>query len=166
MNISSISNQYSIRKLSADDVAEVYELCSGNPLYYQYCPPFVSRESIVQDMNALPPHKNMSDKYYLGFFDGEKLVAIMDLILAYPDRSTAWIGFFMTDRSIQNTGVGSRMISELCSALKAIGFSFVSLGWVQGNPQAEHFWQKNGFLETGNRNQTDSYTIVFAQRML
>ena len=54
----------------------------------------------MNDMNALPPNKEMCDKYYLGFYDGEKLIAVMDFIMAYPDELTAFIGFFMTDVSI------------------------------------------------------------------
>ena len=32
----------------------------------------------------------------MGYYDGEKLIAVMDLILTYPDEQTAFIGFFMT----------------------------------------------------------------------
>lgn len=38
--------------------------------------------------------------------------------------------------------------------------------WVKGNPQAEHFWKKNGFVETGATNETDKYTVVVARRGL
>ena len=37
----------------------------------------------------------MEDKYYLGFFAGDELVAVMDLILNYPKADIAFIGFFM-----------------------------------------------------------------------
>lgn len=160
------SSQYRVRKLSDGDVSEIYELCSRNTLYYQYCPPFVSEQSILEDMNVLPPGKEMRDKYYLGFYDGRKLIAVMDLIMAYPDESTAWIGFFMTDLSIQNTGTGSRIIDELCTVLSRSGISNIRLGWVRGNPQAEHFWHKNGFHETGAVSDTGSYTIIAARRRL
>lgn len=63
-------------------------------------------------MDALPPNKEMCDKYYLGFYDGEKLIAVMDFIMAYPDELTAFIGFFMTDVSIQNTGTGSKIMGN------------------------------------------------------
>ncbi len=42
-------------------------LCSRNQLYYQYCPPFVSRELILEEMNALPENTSRKDKYYCGF---------------------------------------------------------------------------------------------------
>ena len=68
--------------------------------------------------------------------------------------------------SIQNTGIGSGIIDDLCRYLTEIRLSSVRLGWVKGNPQAEHFWRKNNFKETGITHDTDCYTVVVAQRTL
>lgn len=165
-DISFFSDQYLVRRLEEDDIEEIYELCSKNTVYYQYCPPFVTRESIADDMKALPPDKDISDKYYIGYYIEEKLIAVMDLIWGYPDKDTAFIGFFMTDVTIQNSGIGSRIIHDLCSNLKGLGFSNVRLGWVKGNPQAEHFWHKNRFNETGMLYDKGCYTVTEAQRVL
>ncbi len=35
-------------------------------------------------MTALPPGKAMEDKWFVGFYDGDCLIAVMDLILNYP----------------------------------------------------------------------------------
>ena len=117
-------------------------------------------------MNALPPNKEICDKYYVGYYKGEELIAVMDFIMAYPDEKTAFIGFFMTAASIQNTGIGSSIIDDLCRYLADIRLSSIRLGWVKGNPQAEHFWRKNNFKETGITYDTDHYTVVVAQRAL
>ena len=117
--------------MGESDVERIYELCRKNSLYYQYCPPLVSEESIICDMNALPQNKDMQDKYYIGYYDGERLIAVMDLIMDFPDETTAFIGFFMTDVAIQNTGIGSGIIKDLCVCLAQIGISKVRLGWVK-----------------------------------
>ena len=54
MDISFFSNDYTVRRMEKADVAGIYLLCSKNGLYYQYCPPFVTEQSILDDMNALP----------------------------------------------------------------------------------------------------------------
>ena len=162
--IRNISTKYAVRRLSEADIADVIVLCEKNTLYYQYCPPFVSEESIRGDMNALPPGKTMADKYYVGFYDDEMLVAVLDLIISFPDKGTAYIGFFMMNTDVQNGGIGSAIISDLCPFLKQIGMDEVRLGWVQGNPQAEHFWKKNGFVETGITNETEDYIVVIARK--
>lgn len=166
MNISFFSNYYNVRRLDSTDVADIYSLCCKNSLYYQYCPPFVTEQSILDDMKALPPGKEMFDKYYVGYYKGDELIAVMDFIMAYPDEKTAFIGFFMTTADIQNIGIGSSIIDDLCCYLSDIGLSSIRLGWVKGNPQAEHFWHKNNFTETGITYDTDNYTVVVAQRAL
>ena len=166
LEIGKLSNQYTIRRLSEPDIPQIVALCQGNPRYYEFCPPFVSEASIRSDIGALPPDTPPNHKYYLGYFDGDRLAAILDLILAFPNETTAYIGFFMTDASLQNHGVGSRIIADLCACLADIGFSSVRLGWAKDNPQAEHFWRKNGFIKTGEMVERDRFTAVMAQRSL
>ena len=98
--------------------------------------------------------------------DEDRLIAVMDLIIGFPNKMTAFIGFFMIEADAQKNGLGSTLITELCNAMSGIGIKEVRLGWVKGNPQAEHFWKKNGFAETGATNETDKYTVVVARRGL
>lgn len=163
-NIADISKKYQVRLLEEKDISIVYSLCRKNKLYYDFCPPFVTPEGIKADMTALPLGKRREDKFYLGYFDNDNLTAVMDLILGYPDEETAYVGFFMTDVSVQGKGVGSAIINELSRFMCSQGYSKIQLGWVKGNPQAEHFWLKNGFIETGKLYDMDDYTVVEAQK--
>lgn len=149
MEVTSLSTKYKVRKLDSKDVDIIYELCSKNQLFYQYHPPFVSKASILEDMSALPPNKEAKDKLYIGFFEGEVLIAMMDLILAYPDEKTAYIGLFMTNVNYQGRNVGSSIIEECLSYLKASGYQQCKLAVDQGNPQSAAFWTKNKFVMTG-----------------
>ena len=117
-------------------------------------------------MRALPPGKSVEDKFYLGYFDKDRLVAVMDFIRGYPDSETGFIGFFMTNAAIQHKGVGSELIGELCRCLRGQGYRAIRLGWVKGNSQSENFWHKNGFQETGVIYETDNYTVIVAERKL
>lgn len=54
-------------------------------------------------------------------FTENTLAAVMELIPGYPDRNTAFIGFFMTDIQYRNRGFGSKIISEACAFLKSSG---------------------------------------------
>ncbi len=72
----------------------------------------------------------------------------------------------MTDVSVQGKGVGSAIISEMSQFICSQGFSDIQLGWVKDNPQAEHFWHKNGFKETGKRYDMDDYIVVEARRSI
>lgn len=145
MDLDLLSSSYTVLRLNRSNVDACFELMRKNTLFYKYHPPFVTRENILEDMNALPPHKSYEDKYYLGFWEGGNLVAVIDFIMAYPTEETAWIGFFMTDVEYQNKGVGSKIIKELCARLKAVGYQKVRLGVDPGNPQSYAFWTKNQF---------------------
>ena len=166
MDVSLLSDQYLVRILNESDVAEIYELCRKNLLYYQYCPPFVTEENLISDMNALSPNNEMWDKYYIGYYDGERLIAVLDIIMNYPKEATAFIGLFMTDVAIQNKGIGSGIIEELCIRLAQIGVSKIRLGWVKDNPQSKRFWHKNKFEETGEIHDTGKFKVILAERYL
>lgn len=166
LDVTAFSKTYTVRRLTDTDVPNVVALCKENPMFYQYCPPFVSEDLIRKDMRALPPKKTYADKFYLGYFDGDRLIAVMDYIRAFPNEQTTFLGFFMVERSVQGQGIGSGIISDLCDCLMKSGVSYIRLGWVKDNPQAEHFWHKNQFKETGVSYETDGYTVIVAQRDL
>ena len=93
MNINSLSPKYSVRKLDENDVDIIYDMSCKNDIFYQYHPPFVTRESILDDMGALPPGKGYDDKFYVGFFENDSLVGLMDLILDYPEKEISFMCF-------------------------------------------------------------------------
>ena len=136
MDISYLSDKYYVRRLNTDDVDAIYSLCCENHIFYKYHPPFVIKESITEDMSALPPGKDFDDKYYIGFFDNNILIAVMDLIDGYPDKNTVHIGFFMVDVKYQGKGVGSDIIQRIICALKETGYMKIRLGVDKENPQS------------------------------
>ena len=166
MRTDEFSTRYRVRPLLEADIEQILKLCSGNPLYYEYCPPFVSAESIRSDMRALPPGKQAEDKHYLGYFDGADLIAVLDLIDGYPGPESAFIGFFMTESSLQGRGIGTEIIAELCAALKDQGFTEIRLCRAEGNPQPKAFWHKNGFAENGLSYNTNGYTVFVLRKVL
>lgn len=165
MNIQSLSNTYQVKHLTKKDIPQIYQLCLKNPQYYHHCPPAVSIDSIKEDMAALPVGKRYDDKYYIGFFNHDELIAVMDLVVKYPDEQTAFIGFFMMNQEYQGNGIGSKIIEDVCDDLKD-SFSYVRLGYVKTNHQSEHFWLKNHFEPTGIIKETPDYDIVVLQRSL
>ncbi len=158
MNIAEFSERYIAKYLDEKDIPQILELCQGNPQYYEHCPPEVSIESIIKDMNALPPNKTKNDKHYFGFFEGDKLIAVVDLIDKFPDENTAFIGFFMMNKEHQGRGIGSGIISSMSRVLKKY-FSYIRLGYVSTNMQTRNFWMKNGFEPTEIQSRQQLYTV-------
>lgn len=145
MNINLLSQNYEVRRLNKTDINIIYELSCKNTTFYDYHPPFVTKESIEEDIDALPPQKTYKDKYYIGLFENHTLVCIIDLILDHPTKGTAFIGLFMLDTHYHNQGIGSSIFKEVCVYLKSIGYKKIRLGVDKGNPQSNAFWLKNKF---------------------
>ena len=117
MNYINFSKSYHARMLIERDIPLILRLCEKNTQFYEHCPPFVTAESIRDDMCALPQRKmdESQDKYYLGFFDdAEQLVAVMDFIDHYPTEQSCFIGFFMMERSVTASGSLQRPYSPAC----------------------------------------------------
>lgn len=145
LDLTKLSSKYQVRRLTKEDIPMIYEVCLKNQQYYEYCGKQPTVERIESDLRIAPPGIDISDKYYIGFFEDDTLVAVMDLIDGYPDEESAFIGFFMMNMDFQGKGIGSLIVSEAFAYLKNKGFAVVGLGIDKDNPQSNHFWKKNGF---------------------
>lgn len=166
MDIRKLATGYDVQRLNEADIEAVYEVMRGNPMFFRYCPPMATHQSILEDMKALPPRTTYEDKYYIGFYKDGVLTAVMDLILNFPNRETAFIGFFMMNADFQGRGIGTEIFRECCAGLKEEGYRYIRLGFVKGNPQSEAFWTKNGFERTGVEAVQERYTVVVLQKEL
>ena len=165
-NIKCISNKYIVKNIEENDIDNVYNLCKNNPTYYKYCPPDVSKDSIKEDMYALPKNKTFEDKFYVGIYDSDNLIGVLDLILDYPNVDSAFIGFFMIGKEYQGNGIGTNIVTDLVEYLKNIGYIEVNLAYAKGNEESESFWLKNSFEKTGQEIEKDMYTAVKMKRKL
>ena len=152
--------------LTEADIPDILELYLENPEYFKHCPPSPSRETVKDDMVALPLAKKMEDKHYIGFFDGNSLVAVMDLIDQYPDERTAFIGLLMVAKNRQGKGIGTFIVKALSEALKAKGYMRIRLGYIKTNLPAQSFWLKQDFRATGAESVREHYTVIEAEKML
>ena len=161
-----LSTEYIVRKLNDSDIDMIYNLSKGNSIFYRFHPPVATRESITKDMQALPPNKGYDDKFYIGFFEKDKLAALMDLIYDYPGDKVVYIGLFMVDPEFQGKGVGTRIIDDCCSYWRSLKYRKVRLGVDKGNPQSSAFWKKNHFAETGEEHSNGTHAYVLMERNL
>ena len=142
IDISKVNKTYKIRILNESDAELIVDLCKGNTLFYRYTEAKPTIDNVLEDMKALPPGMTLKDKYYIGFFDENDLVAIMDIIDGWPSKDIAYIGFFMMNVNYQGKNIGSSIIYEIESYMKSIGKTSTRLAVDDGNPQSSHFWMK------------------------
>lgn len=165
INIRFLSSKYDVRDLLPNDAEMIYSVLKDNGIFYKYHPPMVTVQSILEDMEALPPNKCHDHKHYIGFFQETTLVAVMDLVEHYPHQGTALLGFFAMNSRFQGKGVGTAIISDCIAHLTQSGFKKVRLGMDKGNPQSKAFWLKNDFAFTGEEYESDGSTILVMERI-
>ena len=152
--------------MGEEDASIILYLEYGNPLYFEYCPPEHSIATVLNDLKALPDGKSYDDKFYIGFFNNNNLVAIMDFIVSFPEEDTIFIGLFMMDIKESGKGKGSFIINEILTAFKKEGYKKVRLAYMKGNSQSRRFWEKCGFTETGIEKENNHGIAVVLEKIL
>lgn len=166
MNFENIFIPYKVRKLTQADIPDILELYSGNQEYFKHCPPSPSRETVKEDLFALPPKTKAEAKHFIGLFDDSSLVAVIDLIDGYPDKQTAFIGLLMVAKNRQRSGLGTFIVKKLSDDLKTKGYQHIGLGYIKTNLSAQSFWLKQGFSPTGEESVREGYTVIKAKKIL
>ena len=136
IELSKISRIYDIRRLDDSDVDSILKFCQKNTQFYECCEAEPTREQVLNDLHIAPPGVGMADKYYIGFYKDETLIAIMDLIDGYPEPAIAFIGFFMMNKDLQGQGTGTEIIQETAAYLKTAGKTLIRLAIDKANPQS------------------------------
>lgn len=165
LDLTKFSSKYFVRSMDERDADRILALCRGNSLFYEYAQAEPTLEQVLGDLRISPPGVDMQYKYYLGFFDGKTLVAVMDIIDGYPNPEIAFIGFFMVDAALQGRGNGSFIIMETAEYLRSIGKTAIRLGIDADNPQSSAFWRKNGFI-TVSEVDNDGHTILLTEKAM
>jgi len=158
--------RFAVRELTAADIPEMLRVAQSNPLFYRYMRPDPTAENLAADLLALPPRRTLADKHFFGWFEGARLVAMMDLIVHHPQRDMAFIGWFILDGAVQGRGLGRQLVSEVLAMLRRQDVTEVRLGRIEGNPQSEHFWHVCGFTENGLCYDTEAYHVVVMAKTL
>ncbi len=167
VELQTLSTDYEVRRITEEDITDVYRLCRENRRYYRYMHVKPSLRNLTEVITMLPDGKGMEDKYFVGFYGSDnKLVAILDLITGYPESDDAWIGWFMVDAKLQGQGIGSQIFADIRASLKAQGFDYLQLAVVKENTEARAFWEKQGFLSTGKETDTGNYIAETFERSL
>ncbi len=163
---------YTIKKITSEDYDSLYNLELLNIDYY-LCTQgrAVTYEESVQDTINLPPNTTYNQKFYIGFYDNNKLVAIMDYIEHYPVKDIIWIGLFMIDVNVKRKKLGTKIITEFINALRKNGIYKLQLGCVDSNNTGMCFWKSFNMYEirrvvSKDDNRPDWNIVVLEKNLL
>ena len=61
MEIKNLSKSFKVSKLAEKNLDDMLVLCEKNTLFFKHCPPPPTKESLKEDLYALPLNKTMAD---------------------------------------------------------------------------------------------------------
>ena len=164
LDIQSLGTGYDVRRLTEADITDVFLLMKGNRRYWRALGVRPSRSRLTEVVSQVPEGTGNEDKYLLGFYGGEgDLVAVLDLIMGYPDVNDAFIGWFMVDSDLQGRGIGSQIFADVRASLKAQGYNHLEVRCPKASEPGVAFWEAQGFAECGESHNGD-YPILHLNR--
>lgn len=166
----SFSGQYSIVKVSDKNIDDVYEVTKLNKYFISRTQRHeVTREECREDMYALPPNTDMSQKFYIAFYKENECVALFDYVEGYPDSNVVYLGLFMLNPGFQGVKLGSYMIGKFVECVRNNGFTEIKLGCYEANEIGYAFWNRMGFNKekvTIRENDGKLYNLIQMQKKL
>ena len=163
-NVEMLSSDYDVRNITEADIASVYNLCKNNRRYYRYIGKKPSLRELTDVITDLPEGTGPQNKHFVGFYDDESLIAILDLITSYPEADDAFIGWFMVDAQKHRQGIGSSIFADIRAAMKAQGYDHLSLACFPENTEAAAFWENQGFSVTRESTNQDGHPVNVMER--
>ena len=165
IDLDKLFRNYKVKRFRDENIDEIFSFCMSNPMYYEICGSTLTHDNIRSDLKLVPEGVDIKDKYYIGLYDDDRLICIIDFVDNYPEKGYIFIGFFMVDGLIGNKGIGSNIIDQLVDSFKKMGYKSIRLAYDRENPQSSHFWKKNGFVKIGEKKH-EYGNMIIAERML
>ena len=159
VDIQALGTRYDVRRITESEITDVYRLCKTNKRFYQYMHKVPTKESLTAVISDIPDGVDSRSKFFVGFYEEGRLIAVLDMITDYPDKSGAFIGWLMVDGEKQRCGIGSEILADVRAAVKSWGCSTLSLGCVKENEEAVAFWTSQGFAPTGEEETVGRHTV-------
>lgn len=145
MKLAEVWNQMlpgaTVRPLTHADDDLIYAFQAAHPAYFNHFQDHpVTRNEAIQDVTDVPMNAMPDQKAYLGIFQGDQLVVLVDLIIDYPLPSLVWLGMWMTDDQLA-TEQAADYYRSLVAKLRAAGAVQLQLSVFMGDREMKRFWE-------------------------
>ena len=112
-------------------------------------------------LEALPPGIAFEDKFVFGIYLNNNLIGCADVIRGFPNRQTAMLGLLLLTENQQAKGLGKAAYKKIEEVVKSwAGIEKIRIGIVQSNSEVVAFWQKMGFVDSGQRKAFENKKVT------
>ena len=162
LDIKALSSEYEAREVGGSDVTDVMLLARSNRRYWREAGEKPTQKAVTSIIETVP--EGAEAKHFVGFYDEYGLlVAVMDLILGYPDHGSALIRWFTVAADLQRQGVGSQIFADVRAALSAQGYAHIELVAPARAEEVIAFWTAQGFEQVGEATEGTHPRVTMAR---
>ena len=163
------SEHFSIRELRREQLPNLQTLFEGDPEYFVIIsgkPP--ASDEAQRELDALPPPGlPYSSRWFAGIFDTRNLLKGVVVLVTDFVASRVWhIALFFLDRELRGLGAAMEVHGALEAKAIASGACWLRLVVMSGNPSAERFWVKCGYVQVRNRPDSNATGQPGAARVM
>jgi ribosomal protein S18 acetylase RimI-like enzyme len=134
------------RPLTHQDIPEIVAFEETARDYYALIGEAQPNEQSTKNaMETLPPGRCPADKHFLGVFQQENMIALVDLVEGYPDGETLYIGLLVISQENRHKGYGTVILHEIQQMAQNKNLHFLELAVHDANDIGRAFWDKTGF---------------------
>lgn len=138
--------EYRIVPINEINIEEVFMLMRTNTYFYSRTQLHeLTLEECIDDIASFPPNINLQQKFYVGIYLGDCLIALLDFIEGFPSDNIVYIGFFMLNIDMHGKGAGKYLIETFIQSAKINEFEEIKLACYEANEIGYLFWTKMGF---------------------
>lgn len=146
--IGSLLPQFNIRYFNQSDYPQLYSFMKNNSDYFRCVSGHpAAYDEVVSGISEMPPAVLPNQKHYIGIWEGDILIAVIDFIEKYPSPEYIYIGLFIINNSLHKKGIGKSIFEALKISAQKCGFSKLRLGCVTDNISGMSFWHSLKFCE-------------------
>ena len=165
-DIGMLSSDMTVKRITDTEIPDILDLFRNNRRYYRSMNLQPSMRGLTDIMRTIPKEGEGQESLFVGFYDEEEgLAAVLDMVLGYPDRDKAFIGWFIVKAELQRKGIGSQIFADVRAALESMDIRSVRFNIAKHNEDAVSFWEKQGFRFTGEESVNErGFTTAVMER--
>ncbi len=156
-------------ELGTEDIPKLQQFFELNPEYFVNVngQPPTSTEAQEEVHGTLPEGWPFTRKWIIAFLDeADSLVGMANVVTDLLASRVWHIGLFMVATRLHGSGVAHSLYKHLESWARNSGAQWLRLGVVDGNIQAERFWEKCAFVEVRKRCGVEMGKVVNTLRVM
>lgn len=156
-----LKQRYTIKKITESNINDSYNLMKDNKYYYSRTQFHeVNLKECLNDLIKLPPDTEISQKFYIGIYEEDHCIALLDYVERYPKDSVVYLGLYMLSIEKHGKNIASSIINQFFECTKSNGFTEIKLSCYEKNEIGMKFWTKLGFtIEKESSRVIDSQTF-------